>query len=290
MLAGSVIGVPGPVARTRPPWTCRVSIAVGGRYRPTLVRSSPSSGAISTRSPTTMRRLGDSSGMGSSIQRYPPAGGRIVEVGRFGEAWGLKPPCDVDHVHRLTGPGAALLMRPCRRVSADAVLPLYRHEGTLTYAKRPDGAVELDSADRVGLDLGRPVVDHRLADVRVPHGAQRWFCLGNSREGTAALVPHVRPRGGCVGHDGFSLYHPVPPRTHGAGVDGLADVVVGRGADGVVLLGGHGALPDRVRRLDLGAAQARRGADLPNREEPGPVAVCAARFVVAPAGCTVARL
>src|SRR5690348_5182087 len=136
MLAGSVIGVPGPVARTRPPWTCRVSIAVGGRYRPTLVRSSPSSGAMSTRSPTTMRRLGDSSGIRTSILHPLPRR-------RFG---------DVDHVHRLTGPGAALLMRPCRRVSADAVPPFMRNEGTQTYAKRPDGAVELDSADRVGLD------------------------------------------------------------------------------------------------------------------------------------------
>src|SRR5436189_6415396 len=148
MLAGSVIGVPGPVATTRPPWTCRLSTAVGGRYRPTLVRSSPSSGAMSTRSPTTIRRLGDSSGMGSSIHPRAPAG---LAHGGNG---------DVDHVHRLTGLGAALLMRPCRRRSADAVPPFYRHEGTQTYAKRPDGAVELDSADRVGLDLGRPVVDH----------------------------------------------------------------------------------------------------------------------------------
>src|SRR6266699_6306362 len=134
MLAGSVIGVPGPVATTRPPWTWRLSTAVGGRYRPTLVRSSPSSGAMSTRSPTTIRRLGDSSGMGSSI--HPRASAGLAHGGNG----------DVDHVHRLTGLGAALLMRPCRRVSADAVPPFYRHEGTQTYAKRPDGAVELDSA------------------------------------------------------------------------------------------------------------------------------------------------
>src|SRR5436190_3736516 len=181
-------------------------------------------------------------------------------------------------------------MRPCRRVSADAVPPFYRHEGTQTYAKRPDGAVELDSADRVGLDLGRPVVDHRLAGVRVPHGAQRGFLLGSGGEGPAALVPHVRPRGGCVGHDDLPLYHSVPPRAHGTRADGLVDVVVGRGADGLVLLGGHGALPDRVRGLDLGAAQARRGTYLADGEEPGLVAVCAARFVVAPPRGAVARL
>src|SRR5436853_434089 len=74
MLAGSVMGVPGPVATTRPPWTWRLSTAVGGRYRPTLVRSSPSSGAMSTRSPTTIRRLGDSSAMDSSIHPRAPAG------------------------------------------------------------------------------------------------------------------------------------------------------------------------------------------------------------------------
>src|SRR5215831_7635124 len=41
-----------------PSWTCCVSTAVAGRYSPTLVRSSPSSGAISTRSPATSSFLG----------------------------------------------------------------------------------------------------------------------------------------------------------------------------------------------------------------------------------------
>src|SRR5213592_2602460 len=117
MLAGSVIGVPGPVATTRPPWTWRLSTAVGGRYRPTLVRSSPSSGAMSTRSPTTIRRLGDSSGMGSSIHPRAPAG-----LARGGNG-------DVDHVPRLTGPGAALLMRPCRSGSRGPHSP-FHSEGT----------------------------------------------------------------------------------------------------------------------------------------------------------------
>src|SRR5437667_10162667 len=103
MLAGSVIGVPGPVATTRPPWTWRLSTAAGGRYRPTLVRSSPSSGAMSTRSPTTLRRLGNSSGMGSIIHARATDG---LAHGGYG---------DVDHVHRFTAPGAAPLGRPCRR-------------------------------------------------------------------------------------------------------------------------------------------------------------------------------
>src|SRR5689334_3988190 len=61
MLVGSAIGVPGPVATMRPPCTWRLSIAVGGRYRPTLVRSSPASGVTSTRSPTTISFLALSS-------------------------------------------------------------------------------------------------------------------------------------------------------------------------------------------------------------------------------------
>src|SRR5207248_10981883 len=109
MLAGSVMGVPGPVAMMRPPCTWRVSTAVGGRYSPTLVRSSPSSGAISTRSPTTINRFGALSGMGLSIplprlDRGIPAGGALGFTCRKR---------DVDHAHRLTGQGAALLMRAC---------------------------------------------------------------------------------------------------------------------------------------------------------------------------------
>src|SRR5258705_13039637 len=61
MLVGSAIGVPGPVATMRPPWTCRLSTAVGGKYNPTLVRSSPASGVTSTRSPTTISFLAFSS-------------------------------------------------------------------------------------------------------------------------------------------------------------------------------------------------------------------------------------
>src|SRR6266536_2226080 len=84
---------------------------------------------MSTRSPTTIRRLGDSSGMGSSIQFSPPYGGKVA--GMLGEVdvslWRLRgrrgepPPAsfsDVDHVPRLTGLGAALLMRAGRGVAA----------------------------------------------------------------------------------------------------------------------------------------------------------------------------
>src|SRR3989475_7779776 len=153
MLAGSVIGVPGPVATTRPPWTWRLSTAVGGRYRPTLVRSSPSSGAMSTRSPTTIRRLGDSSGMGSSIHPRAPAG---LAHGGNG---------DVDHVHRLTGLGAALLMRPRRRGSRGPPSPSMRkgHRHANPDLRRPDGAGELDSPDGMGLGLERPCLGRGLA-------------------------------------------------------------------------------------------------------------------------------
>src|SRR5690606_9919471 len=51
------MGVPGPVATTVPACTACESTADAGRYNPTLLRSSPSSGAMSTRSPTTMRCL-----------------------------------------------------------------------------------------------------------------------------------------------------------------------------------------------------------------------------------------
>src|SRR2546430_15894134 len=104
-------------------------------------------------------------------------------------------------------------MRPCRRVSADAVPPFYRHEGTQTYAKRPDGAVELDSADRVGLDLGRPVVDHRLAGGRVPHGAQRGFLLGSGGGGgSGPFFPPPFPGGGGGGGGGSPLsFRSLPP-------------------------------------------------------------------------------
>src|ERR1043166_7804537 len=51
------IGSPGPVATIVPPCTAWLSIAVGGRYKPTLVRSSPSSIRTRTRSPTTSSSL-----------------------------------------------------------------------------------------------------------------------------------------------------------------------------------------------------------------------------------------
>src|SRR2546430_161042 len=100
MLAGSVMGVPGPVATMRPPCTWRLSTAVGGRYSPTLVRSSPSSGEIRTRSPTTIRRLGvSSSRMGNSIRLTGNA---------------VSPECDAGHRSRLTGRSRSLSMCPGR--------------------------------------------------------------------------------------------------------------------------------------------------------------------------------
>src|SRR5258708_7327002 len=194
MLAGSVMGVPGPVATTRPPCTCRLSMAVGGRYRPTLVRSSPSSGARSTRSPTTIRRLGASSGMGSSIHRR---GAASLAHGGKG---------DVDHVPRLTGPRAALLMRACRSGSRGP------HSSSIRKGQRhakpdrlgPDGAVELDPPDGMGLDLGRPVLDRRLAGARVPNGAVRGFLLADRRGGLACLLSCPGARCGGLGGGGLA--------------------------------------------------------------------------------------
>src|SRR5881396_1295954 len=115
---------------------------------------------MSTRSPTTIRRLGDSSGMGSSIH-----GHGSWEGGRWGLPKRLRPfvaqggptdlpyggKGDVDHVPRLTGPGAALLMRPCRSGSRGPHSSPFGRDNR--HAK--PGAVELDPADRVGLDLGK---------------------------------------------------------------------------------------------------------------------------------------
>src|SRR5213596_3033500 len=225
MLAGSVIGVPGPVATTRPPWTWRLSTAVGGRYRPTLVRSSPSSGAMSTRSPTTIRRLGDSSGMGSIIHPRAPAG---LAHGGNG---------DVDHVHRLTGLGAALLMRPCRRGSRGPHFPSMRkgHRHANPDWRGPDGAVELDSPDGMGLDLERPDLDRRLAGARVPNGGLRGFLLADRREGLVALLPGDGAGLGRLGHVVLALHHSVPFRSRTLS-GGAAHVLVGRSAHGVVLL------------------------------------------------------
>src|SRR5919106_4530993 len=97
MLAGSLIGVPGPRATIRPPCTCRPSTAVGGRYRPTVVRSSPSSGATNTRSPTPIRRLGVSSGILGISSGIRESVSTIPS-----RAQGTRRPRDLDHPCRLT--------------------------------------------------------------------------------------------------------------------------------------------------------------------------------------------
>src|SRR5437660_10330413 len=211
MLAGSVMGVPGPVATMRPPWTCRLSSAVGGRYSPTLVRSSPSSGEINTRSPTTIRRLGvSSSRMGNSIR---PTGKAVSPV------------CDADHRRRLTGRRRSLSMCPGRsgvrvrrrfpRPPIPVPTPVREHRHASTARHCADRAVELDSPDGVGLDLGGPVLDPRLAGAGVPHGALGCFLLADRGEVLVALLPGDGAGGGRLGHDGLALHHSVPlgPRT-----------------------------------------------------------------------------
>src|SRR6266581_3305824 len=167
-------------------------------------------------------------------------------------------------------------MRACRGLCAAAVPPVSPQERNSRHAKpggrRPDRAVELDSPNGVALDLGRSVLDPGLADLRVPARGWRRVFLGDSREVRAALLPGNGARGGRVGHHGVALHDPVPlgprslPRV-------AADVVVGRGTHGVVLLVGSVPIPHRVRRLDLGIAQARRQHGLADPEERGHVAL-----------------
>src|SRR6478735_5697180 len=85
----SATASPGPVATMRPLCTCCVSRADAGKYNPTRVRSSPSSGVISTRSPTriscffgnSMSGLGTGVMYGNEFQHLEPAGdGRQPEL------------------------------------------------------------------------------------------------------------------------------------------------------------------------------------------------------------------
>ena len=54
MSSGLTMGTPGPTETTQPPAAWREAMAVCGRYSPAFVRSSPSSGRTSRRSPTTI--------------------------------------------------------------------------------------------------------------------------------------------------------------------------------------------------------------------------------------------
>src|SRR2546425_25269 len=78
---------------------------------------------MSTRSPTTIKRLGVSSGMGISISLLAP---RASPPARC-------PKGDTDHLPRLTAPGAVLLMRPAAESA--------RRSTQATIAERPSQEV-----------------------------------------------------------------------------------------------------------------------------------------------------
>src|SRR5437867_13011736 len=135
-----------------------------------------------------------------------------------------------------------------------------------------DGAVELDSADGMGLELGRTVVDRRLAGAGVPGGGDRDHVLGGVRQSPAAVLPGDGARGGRLGYDGLALHDSVSFRSRTLS-GGVAHVLVGRSAHGVVLLVRPGALPPGVRRLDLGSAPARRRDVVEDPEKNGHLAI-----------------
>src|SRR5690242_2438450 len=203
--------------------------------------------------------------------------------------WGFG---DVDHVNGLTAPDAALLMRACRADSKTAA-PLAFPGRDYRYAK-PDWhcsnrAVELDSPNRLGLDLGWPLLDNRVGVLSLPLRAHRQLVLGGVLQVPLFVLPDDSAGGGCVGHDGVALYDPVPFGTRPL-PRGAAHVVVGRGAHGVVLLVRPRTLPSDLHRLGLGSAPARHQFDLANAQEPDHVAIRLARFDLAPARGPMDRL
>src|SRR3989441_4104286 len=183
-------------------------------------------------------------------------------------------------------------MLSCRSVSCRSI-PRPTNGMDIDHAKparrRSDRTGELDSPDRVGLGLGRPLLDSRLAGVRVPVRPQRQFLLADHREVFVALLPGDGARRGRLGHNGLALHHSVPVRSRT--LSGCAaHVLVGCSAHGVVLLVRPGALPPGVRWLGLGSAPAWRCVILANAEEPRYVALRDARLELAPAGGAVDRL
>src|SRR2546428_12237381 len=106
-------------------------------------------------------------------------------------------------------------MRACRSVSCGSI-PRSTKGRDRDHAKparrRSDRTVELDSPDRVGLGLGRPLLDSRLAGVRVPVRPQRQFVLGGGRQVSVPVFPGGGARGGGGGGGGVPLSpFPLPP-------------------------------------------------------------------------------
>src|SRR5918994_6538312 len=123
-----------------------------------------------------------------------------------------------------------------------------RHYSYATDSDRPAGSVELDADPAVELDVGRDVMDSRPPAHHVRLHL-RWHGGNGGAQGDPAAAPGRRTPGQHVGHDDLPLQHPFPVRTRLL-PDRTADVVVGRWPDGLVLLGGYGAICIRADRLD----------------------------------------
>src|SRR5215210_1048250 len=113
---------------------------------------------------------------------------------------------------------------------------------------RPTRAVELDADPAVELDVVGDVLDPRSAAPGIWIHLRRLGGYGRA-EGDASPVTCRRAPGEHVGNDDFSVQPAVPFRSrllpHGA-----ADVVVGCGPDGLVLLARHGPIRVCAAGLD----------------------------------------
>src|SRR2546425_6387328 len=103
-------------------------------------------------------------------------------------------------------------MRACRSVSCGSI-PRSTKGRDRDHAKPArrcsDRTVELDSPNRVGLGLGWPLLDSRLAGVRVPVRPQWWLLLGGGRQVSVPVFPGGSARGG--GGGGKCVCPPPPP-------------------------------------------------------------------------------
>src|SRR5712691_8609667 len=173
---------------------------------------------MSTRSPTTIKRLGDSSGMGSSIHPRGPAG---LDQGRNG---------DVDHVPRLTAPRASLLMRACRRGSRGPPFPVHA-EGTktcktrLARLRRSSGAGFCrrygagSGAASPGSSIGRRSYSERCSTV-IPSGRSSGrSCCSSFRRWCSSRASGAR-------WSRSTLFRSVPLAPAGGAVDRLHPVAV----------------------------------------------------------------
>ena len=148
--------------------------------------------------------------------------------------------------------------------------------------RRTDPAVGVHPLTAFRLGDGWARVDRSVSSTRVPnHSPRRLFleprrCLGLARAARRGVCR------GDLGNDGGPLHDSLPPgplRDSDA-VGGVG--VVGRVADGVVLLGGSREVSHSARRLGVGSAQAQRADRVGHAERSGHIAARHARCDVAP--------